>query len=357
MSASADIFSFPRRTASSNNWSNQDLAEVYRCIDQLARHGIAVEAASGLSEEGDPWFALEEINSGEALIHIARIDGFYVVHIPDIGSYQGQTLRAVLSQLDLAGITHFDQESAAPQPGTGDDGDDVGGINAFLRVVCAVAGVIAPALISVLGAPDALALDVVGDTDLVHGSVADLTLLDMSVTIDIGNKEKATVTVTAEDDANAITPQTTPLKALAAIALITEPEPTKPEQVPVLMPAIAVVATPEVVVPVAAQPVALAIPMIADDEVVHFLSGDTITAKATKEDDVFVIILAENQNKLTISIEDFSVGQDQVVIEKTTAEGSTSSAIILDLSSLMSATSTSLTLIGQAGGDTSHAGG
>lgn len=57
------------------NWTNQELAELYRVHDVLNQAGMAVQMDSGLSDEGDPWFIFFHEESQEVIAHFARIDG------------------------------------------------------------------------------------------------------------------------------------------------------------------------------------------------------------------------------------------------------------------------------------------
>ncbi|WP_367715674.1 hypothetical protein AB2N04_16685 [Nitratireductor sp. GISD-1A_MAKvit] len=91
---------FNRRTAyHSSDWSNQDLAELYRVEAVLIQAGFSLETERGLSDEGDPWFVYCLKDSGEVVVHFARIDGMCVaaspfvqklLHGPDLGSVARQ---------------------------------------------------------------------------------------------------------------------------------------------------------------------------------------------------------------------------------------------------------------------------
>ena len=82
------------------NWSNQELAEFYRVQASLSRAGVSVETEQGLSDEGDPWFVFCGSDSGDVIIHFARIDGEYVVASPAFGScVQGRDFRALIEGL------------------------------------------------------------------------------------------------------------------------------------------------------------------------------------------------------------------------------------------------------------------
>jgi hypothetical protein len=44
--------------------------------------GLRVEADSGVTDEGEPWFAFFEVESGEMVAHFARIGGEFIVCAP-----------------------------------------------------------------------------------------------------------------------------------------------------------------------------------------------------------------------------------------------------------------------------------
>ena len=71
------------RKPKQRNWTNDELAELYRVEHALVQAGVALETASGVSDEGDPWFIFCR-TQGEVLVHIARYDGCYRLHSPAI---------------------------------------------------------------------------------------------------------------------------------------------------------------------------------------------------------------------------------------------------------------------------------
>jgi hypothetical protein len=97
---SLNVVSLFSRAARPRSWSNQELAEFYRVQGSLARAGLEVETEQGLSDEGDPWFVFCRADSGDVVIHFARIDGLYVVASPAFGScVRGQDFRALIEGL------------------------------------------------------------------------------------------------------------------------------------------------------------------------------------------------------------------------------------------------------------------
>lgn len=92
------------------DWTTQEVAELYRVRDRLADAGLAIALATGASDEGDPWAVFETIDTGEVVVHVARIDGQLVVVNPATSAcYRGLDFRAVTDRM-LAGA------DAAVQP-------------------------------------------------------------------------------------------------------------------------------------------------------------------------------------------------------------------------------------------------
>ena len=68
---------------SGKDWSNQDLASIYRVKRLLDAAGVPNYVERSLSDEGDPWciFCTE---TGDVFIHLCRIDGYYVLDSPNL---------------------------------------------------------------------------------------------------------------------------------------------------------------------------------------------------------------------------------------------------------------------------------
>ena len=73
------VYAFPRQAARTSDWSNAELAELYRVQHALGQAGIPHEIDRGLTDEGDPWFTFG-LPDGEVLVHITRYDGLYRLH-------------------------------------------------------------------------------------------------------------------------------------------------------------------------------------------------------------------------------------------------------------------------------------
>jgi hypothetical protein len=70
----------------SRDWTSQELAEFYRVESALIQGGMRIVTDRGLSDEGDPWFVFCREDSGEPVVHFARIDGQYIIASP---AYEG----------------------------------------------------------------------------------------------------------------------------------------------------------------------------------------------------------------------------------------------------------------------------
>jgi hypothetical protein len=75
----AKIFNLFGRSNPQQDWSQQEIAEFYRVEGALLRAGVRVTTERGLSDEGDPWFVFVRADDGEVVIHLARIDGEYIL--------------------------------------------------------------------------------------------------------------------------------------------------------------------------------------------------------------------------------------------------------------------------------------
>lgn len=96
----ASILAFPHRKDTARDWTNEELAELYRVVDILGRAGVEVEIEMGLSDEGDPWLVMCRAETGDVLAHFARIDGQFLAASPTLDStFRGANFRAIVDQL------------------------------------------------------------------------------------------------------------------------------------------------------------------------------------------------------------------------------------------------------------------
>lgn len=82
------------------DWTQQELAELYRVRDRLTQSGIAVSVETGLTDECEPWAVFVHSETGDAFVHIARLDGDVVVaNMTANVVYRGQDFRAITDQM------------------------------------------------------------------------------------------------------------------------------------------------------------------------------------------------------------------------------------------------------------------
>lgn len=107
----------------SGDWSNQELADLYRVEALLVQAGMRLETERGLTDEDDPWFVFCS-QDGDVFVHLARIDGRYLLDSPGLGApIRGDDFNALVDMF----IRH--QAATAPagnvvrfRPGSGKDG-------------------------------------------------------------------------------------------------------------------------------------------------------------------------------------------------------------------------------------------
>ena len=86
-----------RRRAAPRDWTEQDKAEFYRVIDVLGRAGISLELEMGLTDEGEPWAVFCGVDSGEPVVHIARLGPHYILAATTIAEpLRGPELRGLI---------------------------------------------------------------------------------------------------------------------------------------------------------------------------------------------------------------------------------------------------------------------
>jgi hypothetical protein len=79
---SANVVPISRLFQRSWDWSPREIAEFYRVEAALLQAGLRIDTGRGLSDDGDPWFVFCRHDDCEVIIHIARIDGEYVLVSP-----------------------------------------------------------------------------------------------------------------------------------------------------------------------------------------------------------------------------------------------------------------------------------
>jgi len=82
-------FPLPKQSTSlktqgrAKDWTNQELAHLYRVKRLLDLAGVSNTIDRGLTDEGDPWFLFCDATD-EVFIHLCRIDGVYILDNPSI---------------------------------------------------------------------------------------------------------------------------------------------------------------------------------------------------------------------------------------------------------------------------------
>jgi hypothetical protein len=92
-----------------NDWSNQELADLYRVKRLLDTAGVPNELDRGLTDEGDPWLVFVGPD-GEVFIHLCRLDALYVLDSPNI--------QAPLRGADFNALIEAFTNRALPRTGT-----------------------------------------------------------------------------------------------------------------------------------------------------------------------------------------------------------------------------------------------
>lgn len=75
----------PREFRGRPGWSADELAKIRETIRPLARPGAEVDTGWGVSDEGDPWFAVTDAATGELILHLTRLNNSFTAVAPAIG--------------------------------------------------------------------------------------------------------------------------------------------------------------------------------------------------------------------------------------------------------------------------------
>ncbi|MBL8773793.1 MAG: hypothetical protein JNK30_20575 [Phenylobacterium sp.] len=127
------VVPFIARVRDSGDWTAAERVRLQALADQLAAAGVDVEVIFGATDEGDPWCVVTD-GSGDVLIHVARIDGRFVVHSAvDDAIDESFDLHAALRQRLAVTEEAIAPKSAAILPFTGRDGQT------FLALIVAAA--------------------------------------------------------------------------------------------------------------------------------------------------------------------------------------------------------------------------
>src|SRR5262245_66439599 len=80
-------------------WSYEELAHLHRAAKILVKDGLHLDTDHGVTDEGDPWWVFCDSDTGEIVVHFARIGGRYVACAPfRSGGLTGHTFRDVVDK-------------------------------------------------------------------------------------------------------------------------------------------------------------------------------------------------------------------------------------------------------------------
>lgn len=96
------VVPFIARVRDSGDWTMAERARLQEVADRLSASGVHVEVIFGATDEGDPWCVVTD-GDGDVLIHVARIDGRFVVHsaVDDAVNEDVDLHTALRDQLDM----------------------------------------------------------------------------------------------------------------------------------------------------------------------------------------------------------------------------------------------------------------
>lgn len=91
------------------DWTNQELADLFRVRQLLSGAHVSVETMRGITDEGDPWFIYCHLN-GDVFIHMARIDGTYVLDSPNVHRpLRGADFNGLIADFTSGALPAFDK--------------------------------------------------------------------------------------------------------------------------------------------------------------------------------------------------------------------------------------------------------
>src|SRR5262245_39519087 len=95
-------------------WTSGDRAQLNRAASTLRHLGSALETDDGMTDEGEPWFAIYHAQSGEVVTHFAKIGGMHIVCAPFLkASLRGRVLSELIGDF-------LDRYRAMAGPGADD---------------------------------------------------------------------------------------------------------------------------------------------------------------------------------------------------------------------------------------------
>lgn len=101
----SQVVSFFRVLSRNSDWTQEEIAELYRIENALVQARLSVQTDRGVTDEGDPWFVFCR-SDGEVLVHISRFDGGYRLYTAALNKpLTGQSLmslsKSFVSQIPL----------------------------------------------------------------------------------------------------------------------------------------------------------------------------------------------------------------------------------------------------------------
>ncbi len=101
----SQVLAFLRPHRRGTDWSQEEIAELYRIEHALLRARFSLETDRGVSDEGDPWFVFCRAD-GEVLVHITRSDDGYLLFglglpAPLTGRAIGDISKSFVNQIPL----------------------------------------------------------------------------------------------------------------------------------------------------------------------------------------------------------------------------------------------------------------
>lgn len=95
----SNVVPFEPRPSAGGGWTAAERERLSELSDRLSANGAKVEVVYGMTDEGDPWCVIKDENE-EVLIHVARINGQFVIHDASADSVQeGDTLWSACDRL------------------------------------------------------------------------------------------------------------------------------------------------------------------------------------------------------------------------------------------------------------------
>lgn len=98
---------------SPKDWSNQELASIYRVKRLLDAAGVPNHVERSLSDEGDPWCVFCT-DTGDVFIHLCRLDGLYVLDSPNLAQpIHGSDFADLISQFSQGALRNSEKAAKA----------------------------------------------------------------------------------------------------------------------------------------------------------------------------------------------------------------------------------------------------